>query len=201
VSSCGTIRSFPEARTSGADAETADGFVRGDEAAVAVVDRWIAGAAAPFRRRLRADWADMLQDSRVEVLRLLRASSWRGESSLKTYVWRVVVHSCIDAMRRERRRPVEELGEAEAALPSAEPSPLDRVLEDDARRRLVAALEAVPADCRRLWGAILRGMSYGEIGREMGIAEGALRVRAHRCRKRAVEALGGNAAGPRVAEA
>ena len=201
MSSCGRIRTFPEARTSGADADTAAGYVRGEPGAVALVDRWIAGAASPFRRRLRADWADMLQDSRVEVLRLLRASSWRGESSLKTYVWRVVAHSCIDALRRERRRPVEELGDAEAALPSDDPSPLDRVLADDARRRLVAALEAVPADCRRLWGAILRGLSYGEISREMGVPEGALRVRAHRCRKRAVAALAGNANGPRVAEA
>jgi RNA polymerase sigma-70 factor (ECF subfamily) len=197
----GTIRPFPEVRTSGADADTAEGYVRGDAAAVALVDRWIAGAAAPFRRRLRADWADLLQDSRVEVLRLLRASSWRGESSLKTYVWRVVAHSCIDALRRERRRPVEELGDAEDALPSADPSPLDHVIADDARRRLVAALEAVPADCRRLWNAILRGLSYGEISREMGVGEGALRVRAHRCRKRAAEALAGNAGAPRVAEA
>lgn len=137
----------------------------------------------------------------MEVLRLLRASSFRGESSLKTYVWRVVAHNCIDALRRQRRRPVEELGDAEMTLPSPDPSPLDRVLEDDAQRRLLTALEAVPADCRRLWGSILRGLSYQEISREMGVAEGALRVRAHRCRKRAIEALGGNAAAPRVAQA
>jgi DNA-directed RNA polymerase specialized sigma24 family protein len=75
------------------------------------------------------------------------------------------------------------------------------VLDDDARRLLLRALDAVPADCRQLWGSILRGISYQEISREIGVAEGALRVRAHRCRKRAIEALGGNAAGPRVAEA
>ena len=135
------------------------------------------------------------------MLRLLRASSWRAESSLKTYVWRVVAHNCIDALRRQRRHPLEELGDAEVTLRSPDPSPLDRVLDDDAHRRLLTALEAVPADCRRLWGSILRGLSYQEISREMGVAEGALRVRAHRCRKRAIEALGGNAAAPRVAQA
>jgi RNA polymerase sigma-70 factor, ECF subfamily len=203
VASCGTIRSFPEVRTKGApeDVATAEGFLRGDAAAVALVDRWIAGAAASFRGRLAADWPDILQDSRLEVLRLLRASSWRGDSALKTYVWRVVAHNCIDALRRRRRRPVEELGDAETTVPSPDPSPLDRVLDEDARRRLLTALEAVPADCRQLWGSILRGLSYQEISREMGVAEGALRVRAHRCRKRAIEALGGNAAGPRVAQA
>ena len=104
-------------------------------------------------------------------------------------MWRVTAHNCIDALRRQKRRPVEELGDEEAAIPSRDPSPLDRVLDEDARRRLVAALDAVPEECRRLWQSILRGHSYAEISRETGVAEGALRVRAHRCRKRAVEAL------------
>ena len=203
VPSWGRIRFVPEARTRGSpeDVATAEGYIHGEPAAVALVDRWVAGAAAPFRRRLSGDWADLLQDARLEVLRLLRASSWRAESSLKTYVWRVVAHNCIDALRRQRRHPLEELGDAEVTLRSPDPSPLDRVLDDDAHRRLLTALEAVPADCRRLWGSILRGLSYQEISREMGVAEGALRVRAHRCRKRAIEALGGNAAAPRVAQA
>lgn len=203
AASCGTIRAFPEARTSGSpkDVETAAAFVRGEASAVALVDQWITGAASPFRRRLQSDWLDLLQDARVEVLRLLRASSFRGESSLKTYVWRVTAHNCIDALRKQRRHPLEELGEAETAIPSRDPSPLDRVLDEDARRRLLAALDAVPAECRRLWESILRGHSYAEISRETGVAEGALRVRAHRCRKRAAEALSGNARVTSIAQA
>ncbi len=201
--SCDTIRIFAEVGTKAApeDVATAEGFVRGDAAAVALVDRWIAASAGSFRRRLTAEWPDVLQDSRLEVLRLLRASSWRGESSLKTYVWRVVAHNCIDALRRARRRPVEELGEEGMSVASPDPSPLDRVLDDDARRRLLLALEAVPADCRQLWGSILRGLSYQEMSREMGVAEGALRVRAHRCRKRAIDALGLKADATRIAGA
>ena len=199
----GRIRPFPEARTSGPppDVEIAAAFVRGEEAAAALVDEWIAAAAAPFRRRLQSDWADLLQDARVELLRLLRASSWRGESSLKTYVWRMTVHNCIDALRKQRRHPLDDLGDAEMALPSRDPTPLDLVLREDARRRLLAALEAVPPECRRLWDAILRGRSYAEISRELGVAEGALRVRAHRCRKRAAEALDGGAREASIAEA
>jgi RNA polymerase sigma factor (sigma-70 family) len=67
------------------------------------------------------------------------------------------------------------------------------LLERDSTRRLLTALEVVPAECRELWRRILRGLSYGEISRELGVSEGTLRVRAHRCRKRAIEALGGNA--------
>ena len=172
------------------DAETVAGFLRGDAAAVARVDQWIAGAALPFRRRLAADWPDLLQESRVEILRLFRQSAWRGEARLKTYVWRVVGHTCLDAMRRLGRRPPHEPADPETPLASAEPSPLDRVLEQDSARRLLSALAAVPADCRELWASILRGQSYREISGALGVSEAALRVRAFRCRKRAIEALG-----------
>jgi DNA-directed RNA polymerase specialized sigma24 family protein len=47
---------------------------------------------------------------------------------------------------------------------------------------------------------ILSGLSYQQISTQTGVAEGALRVRAHRCRKRAAEALTGNAPPLRAAE-
>jgi len=175
------------------DDATVAGFLRGDRAAVASVDGWIAAASSPFRRRLGADWPDLQQDARIEILRLLRASSWRGESRLRTYVWRVVGHTCLDALRRQRRRPAGEPEEQGAEIPSPAPSPLDGLLAQDAGRVLLTALRALPDECRELWSRILRGASYGDMSRELGVTEGALRVRAHRCRKRALEALAGNA--------
>jgi RNA polymerase sigma-70 factor (ECF subfamily) len=189
----------PAADAAGEDAQTVAGFLAGDADAVRRVDGWIAGAAAPFRRRLGAEWPDLLQDARMELLGLLRRSSWRGEARLRTYVWRMVGHTCLDAMRRLKRRPPLQPAEDEAPIASRDPSPLDRVLELDSGRRLLAALDAVPRDCRELWALILRGLSYGEISGQMGVSEGALRVRAHRCRKRAVDALGGNEAPLRAA--
>ena len=174
------------------DAETAAGFLRGDAGAVSTVDGWIAGAASSFRARLGDDWHDLLQEARIEILRLLRKSAWRGEARLKTYVWQVVGHTCLDAMRRQKRRPMMEAVDADAPLPADDPSPLDLLIHEDSRRRLLAALEAVPADCRDLWRLILSGLSYQQIGARMGVAEGALRVRAYRCRTRAIEALSGN---------
>jgi RNA polymerase sigma factor (sigma-70 family) len=176
------------------------GYLRGDPPAVAAVDGWIAAAASPFRRRLGADWPDLQQEARIEILRLLRASSWRGEARLRTYVWRVVGHTCLDALRRQRRRPAGEPEEQGAEIPSGAPSPLDDLLAQDAGRILLTALRALPEECRELWTRILRGASYGEISRELGVAEGALRVRAHRCRKRALEALAGNASAAGAAQ-
>ena len=57
-----------------------------------------------------------------------------------------------------------------------------------------SALQRVPVECRQIWDGILRGLSYQQLSGELGVSEGALRVRAHRCRKRAAEALAGNVA-------
>jgi RNA polymerase sigma factor (sigma-70 family) len=162
------------------------------------VDTWISCAAAPFRRRLFAEWPDLLQDVRIELLGLLRAGRWRGEARLKTYIWRVTAHTCIDATRRQRRRPVHEPVEPDTPVASADPSPFDRMVDEGRERLLLEALDAVPPDCRDLWRRILNGMSYLDISRDLGVAEGALRVRAHRCRKKAVEALGVRAASGHV---
>jgi RNA polymerase sigma factor (sigma-70 family) len=91
--------------------------------------------------------------------------------------------------------------DARTDVTSDDPSPLDHVLEDDAARTLLLALEAVPRECRELWRMILGGLSYRDIGRSLGVAEGTLRVRAHRCRQKALEALAvsassGGARGP-----
>jgi RNA polymerase sigma factor (sigma-70 family) len=161
---------------------------------VRLLDTWIACAAAPFRRRFAADWPDALQDIRLELLRVLREGRWRGEARLKTYVWRVAAHTCIDRLRKQRRRPVHEPSPEDLDVAAEDPSPLDRVMAASGHRALLAALEAVPAECRELWRRILRGESYREISQTTGVAEGALRVRAHRCRKRAVEALDGRSA-------
>lgn len=156
-----------------------------------LVDTWIACAAAPFRRRVASDWPDLLQEIRLELLRVLGQGQWRAEARLKTYVWRVAAHSCIDAWRRQRRRPLQEPADADMEVAADDPSPLDRLVADSRHRALLLALEAVPGECRDLWRRILRGESYRDISLDTGVAEGALRVRAHRCRKKAVDALGG----------
>jgi RNA polymerase sigma-70 factor (ECF subfamily) len=171
-------------------------FLDGEREAVLQVDGWIARAAASFRRRLGHEWEDVLQDVRIEALRLLRDGRFRGESSLKTYLWQVTAHSCVDALRRLKRRPpAAEPDGLEEPLASSDPSPLDRVLAEESQQALIAVLEAMSRECREVWGLILQGLGYREISRRLDVSEGALRVQAHRCRKRAVAVAAGNAAG------
>ncbi len=168
------------------DSETISGFLRGDAAASVAIDGWIARAAGAFRSRLGAHWEDLLQDVRLEILRLLRRGSFRGESSLKTYIWRVVNHACLHRLRAQRRWRFEETDfDLEAAR---EPSPFDRASGREAARLLLRVLARVPENCRELWRMILDGLSYQEMSGAIGVAEGTLRVRVLRCRQRAVAA-------------
>ena len=54
------------------------------------------------------------------------------------------------------------------------------------RQTVVIDLE-MPADCRRVLQMILGGASYQEMSQQLQAAEGTLRVKVLRCRKRAVE--------------
>lgn len=167
------------------DATLIRDFLAGDRAALATVDRWIAAASWSYRPRLADEWEDFLQDMRLELTRLLRARLFRGDASLKTYLWRVVHHACLDRLRSRRRW---RRAEWEALDDNLDHD--DLVLEDDGAAHLVRdlttrVLEKTPPPCRCLWARLLAGYSYSEMSRELGCPEGTLRVRALRCRRRA----------------
>lgn len=169
------------------DAQLVDRYLRGDGNAHATVEGWIACAARPYRRRLGGRWDDILQDVRLEVTRLLKQGTFRGESSLKTYLWRVVCHTCLDRLRVQARwqwTEIDGLPERNAETLLTDPEP---VLKQESKDLLLRVIERVSEECRRLWAMVLEGLSYREMSERTGVSEGALRVRVLRCRKRAVE--------------
>ncbi len=177
------------------DAEVVAGFLRGDGRAVRTVDGWISRAAYPYQRRLAQRWEDVLQDIRLEVTRLLKQGKFRGESSFKTYLWRVVSHTCLDQIRAAGRVQWTELDTddgaddppATANVPSTHGSIAAR---SEVKDLLLQVLERTPAECRELWRMIHAGLSYKEMSERLEVAEGTLRVRVLRCREKAVAARG-----------
>jgi RNA polymerase sigma factor (sigma-70 family) len=176
------------------DREMVARFLRGEREAVGTVDGWISRAAWPYQRRLADHWDDVLQDVRLEVTRLLTEGKFRGESSLRTYLWRVVSHTCLDQIRAQSKWRWTELdaldqGEGPAGAVQA---PVSR---GEDRDMLFRVLERVPEDCRRMWRMIVAGLSYREMSLRLKVAEGTLRVRVLRCREKATamrrEILGG----------
>lgn len=162
-------------------------FLAGDAEAVATVDVWLVRAASPYRRRLFAQWEDVLQQARLEVTKLLQRGTFRGESSLKTYLWQVANHTCLYAIRAHHRAPVMDAEAIDSQVQPESRSPFNRVRERESAELVRQVVREAAPECRSLWGMIQAGLSYQEMSARLGASEGALRVRVLRCRRRAVD--------------
>jgi RNA polymerase sigma factor (sigma-70 family) len=174
-------------RTGAEQLRRATAFLAGDESTLISVRSVLARASWRFRSRLRLPWEDLQQELLLELTAALQRGAFRGEAQLETYAWRVAQCACINRLRAERRE--RELAPASPLLAPGEPprSALQRVLDDEALRRLVQRLARLPAECRRLWSMIAEGLSYDEMSAATGVAAGTLRVRVLRCRRKAQE--------------
>ena len=139
--------------------------------------RLVHGAASSYRTALAEEYEDVVSDCVLEVLELDRRGRIRDTGG-EAYVWRVVSHRCIDAIRRRRRQSSEPLSASEG---DADGSSSCQSLEQKELAQRV--WDAASSDCRDLWGRIADGQSFEDIARDLGTTPGALRVRASRCRK------------------
>jgi len=167
------------------DAQLIASFLDGDAATAGLVETWVKTATRHYRGSLGEDWHDAVQETLLRMTDLLRSKKFEGRSRLRTYVWRVAHHVCIDRSRaraRRRLRPLDELG-----LSASGSGVLESMVRDERVALGLRVLVELTEDCRRLFQMVGEGMSYGEIGERLGLRPGTLRVRALRCRKRALE--------------
>jgi RNA polymerase sigma-70 factor (ECF subfamily) len=146
-----------------------------------------------------SDAADVLQDVFVKVFR--KIGQFQGDSSLKTWIYRIAIHEASNHrrgwLRRFRREPVS-LDEPAATTPRprTEDTPY-QALEKEERQRVVRrALASLAAPYRAV--VVLReieGMSYEEISQILGIAEGTVKSRLVRGRELLRRKLNGYHAG------
>jgi RNA polymerase sigma-70 factor (ECF subfamily) len=128
----------------------------------------------------------VLQDVRLEVTRLLGEGKFRGESSLRTYLWRVVSHTCLDQIRSQGKWQWADLEVLEQEDGRAAGPPRPAVDDPVERDLLLRVLDRASQECRGLWKMLVLGFSYREMSLRLEVAEGTLRVRVLRCRERAV---------------
>ena len=167
------------------DQELAGAFLAGRADAVDSVATWIRLAAWPFRGRFGDDWEDAVGDAALQVTEALRRGRYSGAGTLKGYVRRVAVTTCLDRLRSRRRWRTTEL--IDELLPPDSHSPADAIEAADVWRLARRIIDGVPEDCIRLWKALIAGQSYGEMAKTFGVAAGTLRVRVLRCRRKAAE--------------
>lgn len=104
----------------------------------------------------------------------------RGE--VMAWLMTLCRNRCIDRMRGEARRPVlqslSNQPEIQGSFAGRDGSPLEHALHGEEQRRIIAALQKLPAEQRELIEkAYFDGMTQSEIARQMGIALGTVKTR------------------------
>lgn len=136
-----------------------------------------------------ADAEDMLQEIFLAAHRKL--DSFRGESALGTWLYRLAVNLCLDYLRSRTGRAIHltDALDDEPALPDAASRGLaERVVT---RMDLERALAQLPEGCRTAFVLHdVQGLEHREVGAIMGIAEGTSKSQVHKARMRLRTLLG-----------
>jgi RNA polymerase sigma-70 factor (ECF subfamily) len=111
-----------------------------------------------------ADAEDAVQETFLKIHRA--ASTYTGEASFGTWLFRILVNTCYDVLRKRKRR--------------VEEAPMDDSFErsaanvDDAKRiTLKRLLAELPEQRRSVFTLFeIEGLSHAEIGEILGITEG-----------------------------
>jgi RNA polymerase sigma-70 factor, ECF subfamily len=138
----------------------------------------------------RHEAEDVAQEAYLRVHRSLRG--FRGDSSFQTWLYRIVANTAMTHLRK-RGRFGDLADEPETVLRLADSGSSEGEVDMDHVR---VALNALP-DAQRV--VLLMKDAYGftcrEIADEMGVSEGAVKVRLHRARRRLKDSMYGQAQG------
>jgi RNA polymerase sigma-70 factor (ECF subfamily) len=129
------------------------------------------------------DALDAVQETFLNAYR--RAASFRGESALGTWLYRVTINTCLDLLRRRSRTP--QPAESQVQEEAYAPDVATQVTE---RMDLARALRELGDDFREV---ILMhdvgGVPYEEIARLTGTSIGTIKSRISRGRRKLAELL------------
>jgi len=158
-----------------------EGYLRGDPAALSIVDRWIDSALWRHLGPSREFLDDLRQEVKLRLLQNIRRASFLGISSLKTYVQRIAGNVCVDFQRRAiGRRHILELERGTGDRLAAESLEWNYLTLDLAREVLS---DLSDSDRMLLWLVFGERYTYEEAARRLGKSVGAVKVRVHRCRR------------------
>jgi RNA polymerase sigma-70 factor (ECF subfamily) len=125
--------------------------------------------------------ADALQDAMISAFR--RASSFRGDSAVTTWLHRIVVNACLDRMRRRAARPATTSSDPDiAAVARALPDPSS---DSDTSLDVMAALRTLPPDQQAALVLVdMLGYPVADAAEVLGVSVGTVKSRCSRGRVR-----------------
>lgn len=167
-----------------ADVELARRCHRGDGQAFEELYRRHAGRLYNLVYRMvgsAAEADDLLQDVFLHAYRKL--SSFRGDSSLGTWLYRLGMNHCLDYLRGRQAkmdRATESL-DREGMLEPTAPNPV--VPAAISRMDLERAIARLPEGCRAAFLLHdVEGFDHREVGRILGVSEGTSKSQVHKAR-------------------
>ncbi len=135
----------------------------------------------------RMEAEDALQEVFVKVYE--HAGRFEPRSTVAAWLNRITANHCLNRLRQQR--PADSLDQEEApAVAHGGPTPLEALEEQDLAGRLEGLLAALPENQRR--ALVLKrfgGLSYQEIGEEMGLSPQAVDGLLKRARKTLKDAV------------
>lgn len=160
---------------------------RGDEAALAELMRLYEKKVYTLCFRMCGSAEDAEEAAQDTFLALWRGiGSFRRESSLATWIYRLASNCCIDLLRRGKRSPGgPSLDDEEVLIDAVDPAPLPQqeLERHELHETLRAGLAALPEDYRAI--LLLReneGLSYAEIAESLTLELGTVKSRISRAR-------------------
>lgn len=145
-------------------------------------------AVALRTMRHSEDAADALQDAMISAFR--RASSFRGNAAVTSWLHRIVVNSCLDRIRANRVRraePLESTDDHRMILADV----ADAVEAADLTRVVTTALAELNADQRAALVLVdMQGYSVDAAAELLGVPPGTVKSRCSRGRARLAALLG-----------
>ncbi len=141
--------------------------------------------ALAIARRILGDQdeaEDVVQDVFSKLLS--RPVRFDGKAAHSTWLYRIMVNSSINLLRARRRR------ERLESRPVQPQSPEEATCGREMKDRLVEALAELTEQHRQvLWLRELRGLSYPEIAKRLGVPEGTVKSALNRARTRLLRVL------------
>ena len=126
-----------------------------------------------------SDRDDLFQDIAIALWKAL--PKFRGESSERTFLFRVAHNRAIDYLRRHRAptTPID----PDAPLRDSRPNPEAGLAQEQQGERLRQAIHRLPLPYRQVITLTLEEMSYSEIAAILGVTETNVGVRLNRARQ------------------
>lgn len=134
--------------------------------------------------------ADAVQEALMSAFR--RASTFRGDSQVTTWLHRIVINACLDQMRRRRSKPTDPLPDEQDRSPvlTSESPGAAATEASDRRADVLAALRQIGEDQRAALVLVdMEGYSIEEAAELLGCAPGTVKSRCSRGRANLVPLL------------